>query len=220
MNADASVRRMLEAALKRFGYQVETAESVQTAIARLDSAEYEIVLTDKNMPDRDDNLEGGMYLLRHIKTRFPATEVIMMTGYASIETATEAMRRGAFDYLTKPFDTQVLRDKIERILVYKSFIDSDRILRIYKTLHLKILDLLEQSRSLSEPERRKRLTSLEQDIDHVFRTHKELEKVVISQTGALCKIAGYAEQLRELIPAGEPARALVEQICAESDHRI
>jgi DNA-binding NtrC family response regulator len=83
--------------LNQEGYWVDCASSAIEAFAKAAQKSYDIVLTDLVMPELD-----GMEVLAHFTDRYPETIVILLTGYATIETAVEAMRRGAFDYLTKP----------------------------------------------------------------------------------------------------------------------
>jgi nitrogen regulation protein NR(I) len=83
--------------LQEEGYQVEVAASGKEAVGKAKDRSYDIVLTDLVMPGMD-----GLEVLAHFTQAHPETVVIMLTGYATIETAVEAMKRGAFDYLTKP----------------------------------------------------------------------------------------------------------------------
>ena len=71
----------------------------EEALEQLEAAPAELVLTDLRMPGI-----GGMEFLRRLKQKWPDTEVVVMTAYGSIDTAVEAMRCGAYDYLTKPID--------------------------------------------------------------------------------------------------------------------
>ncbi|MBW2702909.1 MAG: response regulator [Deltaproteobacteria bacterium] len=102
-------------------FQVLTASDVSGAIECLDELGADVVLTDKNLPG-----PSGLLLLAHVKKHFEDTEVVMMTGYASLESAIEAMRLGAYDYLLKPFDDVALvSDKIRRA-VEKGELSKDR----------------------------------------------------------------------------------------------
>ena len=83
--------------LRAEGYSVDLMSNGQDAIAAADTSTYDLVITDLSMPDM-----SGMEVLAHITERCPETLVIMLTGYGTIETAVEAMKRGAFDYLAKP----------------------------------------------------------------------------------------------------------------------
>ena len=144
----------------------------------------------------------------------------MMTGYATIETSIEALKLGAFDYLVKPFSIADLKTKIDRILEYKSFIDPENTIQIYKTLHEEILNLLERKDIPTDDERHDVLKSLDAKIDHFFRAQKNWERILIIQKEALANIAGYAEKLREDTPQTDTNYDMVEKICKESNKRI
>jgi DNA-binding NtrC family response regulator len=81
------------------GYQVTTASDGDRAISLVASQPFDLVITDLKMPGAD-----GFEVLRAVKARAPGTEVIMMTAYATVQDAVEAMKQGAYDYLQKPFD--------------------------------------------------------------------------------------------------------------------
>jgi len=81
------------------GYQVTTAADGARAIALLGGDPFDVVITDLRMPGAD-----GFEVLRAVKASAPETEVVMMTAYATVQDAVEAMRQGAYDYLQKPFD--------------------------------------------------------------------------------------------------------------------
>ncbi len=106
---EASVRSSLEMALGRAGYVTRTAESGNQALALLDSQSVDIVLSDLKMPDGD-----GMDLLHGIKQVHPNIEVILLTGYGTIEKAVEAMKDGAYDFVTKPFKKATILSIVER----------------------------------------------------------------------------------------------------------
>ncbi len=215
------VRNMIAAALEKFGYSSDMADSVKIATELMESTEYDIIITDKNMPDDiDGSQEGGMNILKYAKKHMPTAEVLIMTGYATIETAIEAMKLGAFDYLTKPFLINELKEKIDRILEYKSVINPENTIPIYKTLHNEVLNLLENKHDLTDDERHQLLKSLDTKIDHFFRAQKEWEKVVLIQREALAKIGAYVEQLKEHITPTDPSYGFVEKICEESNRRL
>ena len=81
------------------------------ARAQLDAEEFDLVLTDVRMPELD-----GLELLKLVKQRWPLTEVVMMTAYASVPSAVEAMRHGAYDYIQKPFDPDDVSLVVSRAL--------------------------------------------------------------------------------------------------------
>ena len=88
---------MLKNWLGKRGFEVENAFSYKEAVKKLDKETFDLVLTDLRLPDKD-----GIDLLRLIKEKTPETQVLLMTGYADIQTAVTAMKLGAFDYVAKP----------------------------------------------------------------------------------------------------------------------
>jgi putative two-component system response regulator len=108
----------------RDDYHVETAATGKQAIELIKSADYDLVILDIRMPEM-----SGIELLKVIREITPSTEVIMITAYASIETATEALRLGAIDYLIKPFEISSVREVIGKGLQKRndSRIVNDRI---------------------------------------------------------------------------------------------
>jgi DNA-binding NtrC family response regulator len=108
---DAHLRETLATFLTRAGYDVAQAHDGREALESLDKEAPDLVLTDIHMPDLD-----GLALLAEVKTRYPETIVIMMTAFSSIDSAVEAMRRGAEDYLSKPLQLADARMSVERAL--------------------------------------------------------------------------------------------------------
>lgn len=95
--------------LQRVGYVVNEAASGEEALEHITNQEYDVVLTDIRMPGID-----GVELLRRIKEQSPDAIVILMTGYASLGTAVEALRLGAHDYLIKPSSSNDIRQSVSR----------------------------------------------------------------------------------------------------------
>ncbi|HSF16730.1 MAG TPA: sigma-54 dependent transcriptional regulator [Vicinamibacteria bacterium] len=108
---EESMRQLLEIALGKDGYRVTAAESGGAAIQLLEENAYDLVISDIKMPDM-----SGVEVLRHVKETDPSIPVIMVTAYASAETAVEALRLGAYDYLTKPFKVEELKTNISNAL--------------------------------------------------------------------------------------------------------
>ena len=105
------MREFLEILLRKEGYAVEAADGGVQAITRLDSTgtEYDLVITDLKMPHVD-----GLSVLRHAKHVSPETEVILMTAFSTTETAIEAMKLGAYDYISKPFRVEEIKVVIQK----------------------------------------------------------------------------------------------------------
>jgi DNA-binding NtrC family response regulator len=97
------------------GLRVTTAHNGEEAVAGIRATEIDVVLLDVLMPG-----ETGIDVLREIKLARPLVEVIMLTGHATVETAIEAMKLGAYDYLMKPMATELLVEKIHRAFRRKS----------------------------------------------------------------------------------------------------
>ena len=96
-------------------FEVATALSGADALERLEDREIDVVVLDLQMPGVD-----GIQVLQEIKDKKPLIEVIMLTGHATVETAIEGMKLGAFDFLTKPTETEELLEKITRAFGRKS----------------------------------------------------------------------------------------------------
>jgi len=105
------LRSALFTALTRLGHAVELAENGQEAINKFQTQKFDLVITDLRMPALD-----GLGVLSAIKKLSPATPVIMMTAYGSVETAVEAMREGAQDFILKPFPAGVIEEAVNRAL--------------------------------------------------------------------------------------------------------
>ena len=97
--------------LREQGHTVETAADVPTAVRRLEGLPLDLVITDFRMPGPD-----GLDLIRHVRENLPATAVVMLTGFPSIEGAVEAVKGGAEAYLTKPFTQNELIDAVDGVL--------------------------------------------------------------------------------------------------------
>ena len=106
--------------LARSGYECTVATSGTEGVRRLEKDDYDVVLTDLVMRDL-----SGIEIVRKVKASRPETEVIVMTGYPSYETALEAMDEGAYDYLNKPIDLNILRAKIRKALEKQKLVRSN-----------------------------------------------------------------------------------------------
>jgi DNA-binding response OmpR family regulator len=113
---DAVFREELSDLLREDAHDVHTAQNVAKAIEWLEHEEADVVLTDLKMPR-----QNGLVLLQEIRARWPRTCVVMITGYATIDTALEAMKAGAFDYLRKPFRIEELRSSLQLAAQQRAF---------------------------------------------------------------------------------------------------
>jgi DNA-binding NtrC family response regulator len=103
------VGKRLKPALAKIGCNVEVFEEPAAALKRIDQKKFDVVVTDIRMDEID-----GIQVLEHVTEKSPRTKVIMITGYAMIALAREAMEKGAFDFIAKPFQPDDLRKVIAK----------------------------------------------------------------------------------------------------------
>jgi two-component system response regulator PilR (NtrC family) len=121
---ERSMREFLEILLKRHDHQVTVADGGKAGCRLLDGEEFDLVITDLKMPG-----VGGLEVLKHTKRLRQHTEVIMVTAFATAETAIAAMRQGAYDYLTKPFKVDEILATVERALEKRALVRDNVTLR-------------------------------------------------------------------------------------------
>ena len=129
---ELSMREFLELMLSREGYKVSYVESGKKAISMINKKDFDLLLCDIRLGDI-----SGIDVLRAAKKQNPNTVVIMISAYASAETAVEAMNEGAYDYVPKPFDNEELKQTIKNSLDLKTIEHEKEILdsELKKTLH-------------------------------------------------------------------------------------
>jgi DNA-binding NtrC family response regulator len=121
---EAVVRESLGDWFREEGYDVETADSAKTALEKLARANWDIFLLDIRMPGID-----GLELQRKLKEAQPEATVIIMTAYASVESAVEAMKQGAYDYIIKPFNPDDLEHIVQKATEHKQLVSENQKLR-------------------------------------------------------------------------------------------
>ncbi|MCF6284578.1 MAG: sigma-54 dependent transcriptional regulator, partial [Candidatus Hydrogenedentes bacterium] len=121
-----SMRELMEIVLQNDGYEVGLADDVESACALLEESQYDVVLTDLCM-GQDRN--AGMRLLSWLDENMPGTPAIMMTAHGSVETAIEAMKRGAADYIMKPFKNDEVRILVKRAIAQRNLLRENVALR-------------------------------------------------------------------------------------------
>jgi two-component system response regulator HydG len=123
---EPTLLKALEALLRKKGYEVTGLESPIAATQRLAQEDFDVALLDVKMPQL-----SGLELLNAVKHRRPEIEVIMMTGHATVETALAAVKAGAYDYLTKPFeDVELVARAIAKAAERKALFDRNRELEL------------------------------------------------------------------------------------------
>ena len=139
------VRESLAGWLEQDGYTVATAADGFEAIAQLKDHEWSIMLLDMKMPGMD-----GLTVLEQSKTIQPATTVVIMTAYATVETAVNAIKRGAYDYLVKPCDPEELSLMIQKIVREHDLVRENETLRRALKRDYKFRDMVSKSAVMRE----------------------------------------------------------------------
>lgn len=106
---DIAFGKMLATFLERRNFSVTTTSNSNEGKEKLEEEDFDLLITDLKLPD-----DSGMTLLEHVKNAYPKTRVILMTGYAEVNTAVEAIKKGALDYISKPFRPEELLMIIEQ----------------------------------------------------------------------------------------------------------
>lgn len=170
---EESVRKLLTAVLKREGYHVESAVDGQDAVQKIDAVKPHVVLMDIRMPVMD-----GITAFKEMKKKHGDVTVILMTAFAAVETAIEAIKLGAFDYLIKPFDID------EVTLLVKRAIQIQRMEKEITVLHRELNDSYNLDKVLTNSPK-------------VEELYKMIDKV--AQSNASVLITGESGTGKELI---------------------
>ncbi|MBI4394376.1 MAG: response regulator [Euryarchaeota archaeon] len=148
---DAVFRAEFSDALKAEGHDVSAAPDVADGVAALQKRPFDVVFTDLRMPRK-----GGLDLIRQVKRRWPSVLIMVVTGFAAIDTAVEAMRLGAFDYVQKPFRIDAVRKSlalVEQEIAFEqlSLVDHDPVALAAEIARREDIDVLLVSPELPTP---------------------------------------------------------------------
>ncbi len=121
---EASIRKLCMTIGERLGFAVSEAENAEAALALVEAHLPEVVIADLKLPQM-----SGVELLRRIKHLLPATEVAIMTGHGTVESAVDAMKLGAYDYIEKPFRVEKLRSLLQRMAEKVRLVAENQFLR-------------------------------------------------------------------------------------------
>ena len=142
---EKKMRRILQIILKDQGYKIDLAQDGNEAWQHFQRTSYDLVITDLKMPGRD-----GMELLRLINKKNSDVPVIVITAYGSVESAVKAIKAGAFDYITKPFENEEIRIIVSKAISYSRLQNENRYLREVSNTVLSILSVILQKFRVSE----------------------------------------------------------------------
>ncbi len=121
---EQSMREFLEILLAKAGHEVVVEGDVAGALARFSAGAFDVVISDLRL-----GRGSGLDILRAVKASSPATEVVMVTAFATTENAIQAMKLGAYDYVLKPFKVEELQLVVEKALEHRSLVAENRVLR-------------------------------------------------------------------------------------------
>lgn len=125
LDDEDKIRQLLSRIIGLEGYRVEEAEDIKTAIKKLDKQNFDVVLSDVKLPDGT-----GLDFIKHIKTNYPLTEVILLTAYGNIPDGVKAIQNGAFDYITKGDDNDrilpLLSRAVEKVHLQKRILQLEK----------------------------------------------------------------------------------------------
>jgi DNA-binding NtrC family response regulator len=142
---EANLRLVLQKELQRLGYRVQAANDGEAALRKLEESNVDVLLCDINMPVMD-----GMELLRRVHERPNPPEVIMLTGQGTIETAVEAMKLGAYDYLTKPYSINELDVRVRQAAEKRGLRVDNQRLRAQIERKSPVPEIVSQSQAMAE----------------------------------------------------------------------
>jgi signal transduction histidine kinase len=155
---EESVVVTIKAILQLDGYDVATTTSGMQARKMVRDVEYDLVLTDLRLEDGD-----GLDVLKAVRERYPETVTIMLTGYASLESAIQALRAGAYDYLVKPSEVEELRSTVARGIERR---------RLGQELRLRVTELADLNSSLQ-----RRIDEATAELKERYEQLKELDRM-------------------------------------------
>ena len=218
---ESTILHMIEEALTSQGYECDTAQSVDIAVEMIKKKGYDIILADKNMPaENESSIVGGLGLLEFVRFYDPSIEIIIMTGFATIESVIKALQLGAFDYLNKPFSIEELLEKIVVIRRCQTLIDSENVSAFYKTFKSNLLQLLENEYQLEIDQQNQIMKFMLDKMSNIFNTIKLLERIIIQERDSASVTACYAAELLHNLPESSPQRSLVAKILKQASSHI
>jgi DNA-binding NtrC family response regulator len=195
---EQSIRRLCVTVGQGIGFECYEAESAEAALETLETRPPDIVVTDLKLP----NLSGGD-LLRKVKDALPTTEVAIMTGHGSIESAVGAMKLGAYDYIEKPFRVERLRQLLQRMAEKVRLVTENQFLRERVTAEIQMEGIVGSSAKIQDVMRmisRLKETRTPVLITGESGTGKELIARAVHYRGPLARMPFVAVDCGALVP--------------------
>ncbi len=213
---EESISRLLARSLQLKGFICDQANRVDEAQEKLLAEKYDILLTDKNMPSEGNRNEGGMDLIRWVREHRPDLAILVMTGFPTVDSAVEALKLGAFDYLIKPLNLAHAVKKVQRLYEYRRFVNPAEVLDMYLSLNRRILEASGGSNQDFE----NWFKQVQDVLDNMFLMFRATERALLEHRQCLAEIAAYAEQRRDELIANDPARLFLDHIAEAAAHRL
>jgi CheY-like chemotaxis protein len=213
---EAANRQLISKVLANNGYHVEEADGFQSAINKLTANDYDLLLTDKNMPLGDIEMEGGLELIRWVRQNKPDLAVLLLTGYPTVDSAIDALKLGAFDYLLKPLDLKLLLQKVDRVCEYRRTINPEAIISAYQNLNREIMQCALESAS----DKTGWLTQVQERLNHVFNGFRTVERTLLEHRQRLAEIEVLVEQVLEDLPEDDPMYETLTRVSQKASQRI
>jgi PAS domain S-box-containing protein len=185
---EKSIRITLGKFIEEGGHEVHTAEDVERALAKIQDMQFDVIVTDIIMPRID-----GVDLLRKLHETSPNIQVVMITGEPTIDTAAEAVRAGAFDYIPKPISGDAIKKVVSRAAEVKRLQDEKRLLEEENIRHQEHLEELvtEKTKELRESEERYR-SLFEDSLNAIYVS--DIAGRIVDVNPAARELFGYTEE--------------------------
>ena len=214
-------RTIIQDFLQNGDYEIDLADGVSQAKDLMGRKLYGIIITDKNMPtESGDDENAGLEIINYAKKNQPYAEIVMITGYQSVESAVEIMKLGISDYLIKPLVIEEFIETIDKITSYHGFINPDAIMNIYKDFNKDVKILFETMSDCDKESKQNLMKWIDDKIYSFLVNQRRWEEVILEQRDSLSEIGRYGEELREKVDSDDELFDLVEKICIASEKRI
>jgi signal transduction histidine kinase len=207
---EALVRQSYDDMLNLFGYEVESVQNGREGMSRITKNDYDIVVTDLNMPEMN-----GIDVLKYIKKKKPYIEVIVITGYATLENAIEAMKVGAYDYFAKPIDIEHVRIVLSKcVKQIQSRRENEELRSLTQSLK-ELNELKDKFITITNHELRTPVTVLKgyiELIDYFLEDNrnKEINEALEIVTETMRELVGIVEQMHDISSFDYGKKNLVE----------
>jgi DNA-binding NtrC family response regulator len=212
---DEPNRLMIAKALNRDGFDSVEADGYESALDLLKTKDFDVLLTDKNMPVEGVGPEGGLELIRWVRLNKPHMPIILITGYPTVDSAIDALKVGAFDYLIKPFNIKTLLKKLDQVCEYRKSVNPEAVMHAYLSLNRKLLEAA-QGNPISDTW----LTQVQDRLNRVFQVFRAAERTLLEHRQRLAEIQVCAEGAMEDLPRDNPLYETLKQIAQLAAHRI